>query len=85
MTPDESNRRLVDLNRSIATGELDYSPWQRIVFGSWLGLAAIPIRSPWSPKARVLFDLFAQAGGNSLRAAKLLQQIHLWCDPADPC
>ena len=36
------------------------------------------------PKDRVFFDLFAQAGGNSLRAAKLLQEmIEGWPDSAD--
>jgi hypothetical protein len=36
------------------------------------------------PKDRVFFDLFAQAGGNSLRAAKLLQEmLKGWPESAD--
>ena len=36
------------------------------------------------PKDRVFFDLFAQAGGNSLRAAKLLQEmLNGWPESAD--
>jgi predicted phosphate transport protein (TIGR00153 family) len=36
------------------------------------------------PKDRVFFDLFAQAGGNSLRAAKLLQEmLQGWPESAD--
>jgi uncharacterized protein len=34
-----------------------------------------PLAFSLVPKDRVFFDLFAQAGGNSLRAAKLLQEM----------
>jgi predicted phosphate transport protein (TIGR00153 family) len=42
-----------------------------------------PLAFSLVPKDRVFFDLFAQAGGNSLRAAKLLQEmLNGWPDTA---
>ena len=49
----------------------------------WPGNFA-PLPFSLVPKDRVFFDLFAQAGGNSLRAAKLLQEmLKGWPESAD--